>query len=201
MGGEAFCFKVCDPAGPDAAHYCEHIYDRIGCAYNAPNNAQNGTFEACLGDSQDFPGVYTSDGQGTFSMPLLPYKRIPTYLVYDAVVTYTQPAESLGAITTIPYTPNVPASSSCTTFQSAELYASAASWWNENVSSVSGVASAGSGSGSGASATRTSGASDSTSSSDASGAIGAHAALAGNGAGAGAAIAFMGMLAAAMIIM
>lgn len=68
MGGDAFCFKVCDPAGPRAAELCQHIFDRIGCAYNAPNNAQNGTFVACLGDNQDPPGVYTSDGQGEFNI-------------------------------------------------------------------------------------------------------------------------------------
>jgi len=103
MGGEQFCLKACDPAGPNAAHFCEHIYDRIGCAYNAPNNAQKGVFESCLGDNQDYPGVYTMNGQ---------------------VTTYTQPPESLGAIASMPYTATVPASSSCTTYQSAELYAS-----------------------------------------------------------------------------
>ena len=64
MGGSAFCFKVCDPAGAHAADYCQHIFDRIVCAYNAPNNAQNGTFEACLGENQDYPGIYTSNGAG-----------------------------------------------------------------------------------------------------------------------------------------
>ncbi|KAG6897268.1 hypothetical protein C0992_002920 [Termitomyces sp. T32_za158] len=102
MGGNAFCLKACDPAGPNAAKFCQHIYDRIGCAYNAPNNAQNGTFEACLGDNQDFPGIYT-DANG-------------------AVQTYTQPPEALGAISTMPYQPKVPASSSCTPYQSAQLY-------------------------------------------------------------------------------
>ncbi|KAG5722620.1 hypothetical protein E4T56_gene1355 [Termitomyces sp. T112] len=102
MGGNAFCLKACDPAGPNAAKFCQHIYDRIGCAYNAPNNAQNGTFEACLGDNQDFPGIYT-DAAGV-------------------VQTYTQPPEALGAISTMPYQPKVPASSSCTTYQSAQLY-------------------------------------------------------------------------------
>ncbi|KAG6877616.1 hypothetical protein C0993_005620 [Termitomyces sp. T159_Od127] len=94
--------QACDPAGPNAAKFCQHIFDRIGCAYNAPNNAQNGTFEACLGDNQDFPGVYT-DATG-------------------AVQTYTQPPEALGAISTMPYQPKVPASSSCTPYQSAQLY-------------------------------------------------------------------------------
>jgi len=107
MGGNAFCMKVCDPADPNAAHHCEHIYDRIGCAYNAPNNAQNGTFEVCKGDNADYPGVYT-DSAG-------------------AVQTYTQPAESLGPITTMPYQPKVPASSDCQTFTSSALYTALAS--------------------------------------------------------------------------
>jgi len=100
MGGNAFCLKACDPAGANAARYCEHIYDRIGCAYNAPNNAKNQVFESCDAENADYPGVYTSNGQ---------------------VVTYTQPPESLGAITTIPYTARVPSSSNCRTYTSAEL--------------------------------------------------------------------------------
>jgi hypothetical protein len=103
MGGNLFCFKICDPAGPNAADYCQHIYDRIGCAYNAPNNAQNGTFQSCEGANQDFPGVYT-DSAGK-------------------VQTYTQPPESLGAISTLPYTPKVPASSNCVTYTSSSIYA------------------------------------------------------------------------------
>jgi len=101
MGGNAFCFKACDPSKPNAADYCQHIYDRIGCAFNAPNNAKNGTFESCEGENQDFPGVYTQSGQ---------------------VMTYTQPPESLGPITTMPYTPRVPASSNCVTYTSSAIY-------------------------------------------------------------------------------
>jgi len=104
MGGSVFCFKICDPAGANAANYCQHIFDRIGCAYNAPNNAKNGTFESCQGDNQDFPGIYT-DSSGK-------------------IQTYTQPPESLGAISSIPYTPKVPASSNCVTYTSSVLYAS-----------------------------------------------------------------------------
>lgn len=79
-----FCIKVCDPAGAHAADFCQHIYgmtmisfplecmtdtrselDRIGCQYNAPAAYQDGVFEKCKGDDQDFPGVYTgSDGKG-----------------------------------------------------------------------------------------------------------------------------------------
>lgn len=134
MGGSQFCFKVCDPAGADAANYCQHIYDRIGCFYNAPNNAQNGTFESCLGDSQAFPGIYT-DSAG-------------------AVQTYTQPPESLGAISTMPYQPSVPPSSSCTTFSSAELFASLSAGTAAASATITGSAGA-SGTKSGASASAT----------------------------------------------
>jgi len=101
IGSNAFCFKACNPAGANAANYCQHIYDRIGCAYNAPNAAQDKIFESCDAENADFPGVYTSNGQ---------------------VVTYTQPPESLGAITTMPYTARVPSSSNCKTFTSGALY-------------------------------------------------------------------------------
>lgn len=64
MGSNVFCIKACDPAGADAAHYCEHVYDRIGCQYNAPAAYVDSVFESCEGENQDFPGVYTgSDGQ------------------------------------------------------------------------------------------------------------------------------------------
>lgn len=102
MGDNLFCLKACDPKGPNAAHYCEHVFDRIGCWYNAPAAYTDGEFSSCLGDSQDFPGVYTgADG---------------------VVSTFTQPPESLGPIATMPYTPKTPASSSCTTFSSAAIY-------------------------------------------------------------------------------
>jgi hypothetical protein len=102
IGSNQFCFKACDPAGPNDRRFCEHIFDRIGCAYNAPHNAQNGTFERCEGENQDFPGIYTVDGE---------------------VRTYTQPPEELGAISTMPYEPRVPASSNCVQFPSTALFA------------------------------------------------------------------------------
>lgn len=102
MGGNAFCLKACSPQSPLAARYCEHIFDRIGCAYNVPSNAQPGTFESCLGDNQDFPGIYT-DAAG-------------------ATQTYTQPPESLGPIGVVGYTARVPASSSCVQVESASVY-------------------------------------------------------------------------------
>ncbi|KAF8643147.1 hypothetical protein AX16_009191 [Volvariella volvacea WC 439] len=101
IGGNFFCFKACDPRGADDDRYCEHILDRIGCAYNVPNNAQNGTFEVCDGENQDFPGIYTVDG---------------------VEMTYSQPPESLGPITTMPYQPRVPATSNCVTYESESLF-------------------------------------------------------------------------------
>ncbi|KAH7926371.1 hypothetical protein BV22DRAFT_1063116 [Leucogyrophana mollusca] len=101
MGGNFFCIKVCDPAGSNQQALCQNIYDRLGCEYNAPNNAQDGTFEVCQGDDMSPVGVYTS---GT------------------ATMTYFQPPESLGPITSVPYTPVVPSSSNCVTYQSAQLF-------------------------------------------------------------------------------
>lgn len=94
--------KACDPAGPNAAHFCEHIYDRIGCQYNAPAAYVDGVFESCEGESQDYPGIYT-DASG-------------------AVQTYTQPPESLGAISTIAYTARMPKSSNCVPATSSAIY-------------------------------------------------------------------------------
>jgi hypothetical protein len=107
MGGGTFCLKACDPSKPNAAHYCEHVFDRIGCQYNAPAAYVDGVFLSCDGDDQDFPGIYT-DSAGV-------------------VQTYTQPPESLGPISTIPYTARIPASSNCQTFDSATLFAGAPS--------------------------------------------------------------------------
>lgn len=122
MGGGVFCLKACDPSLPDAPRFCEHVYDRIGCKYNAPAAYQDGVFLSCLGANQDFPGIYTgSDG---------------------VVSTYQQPAESLGAISTVPYEPKIPASSSCTTYTSAQLYANAPAATISGSASKSGATSA-----------------------------------------------------------
>jgi hypothetical protein len=181
-----FCFKACDPAGPNAAHYCEHIYDRIGCAYNAPNNAQDGVFERCEGDNQDFPGVYTVDGE---------------------VRTYTQPPESLGAISTMPYEPRVPASSNCVPFQSSALFVGLPTATGASTSPTAtgtGTGGAGpSGNGNGAATrTGTSGGAGSTESPNA--AVGVRAAVLRQGdAGgfAGAVIALAGVALTAMLVL
>ncbi len=93
--------KICNPTGTNPAGYCQHTLDRIGLTYNMPNQAQNGTFETCDTDPMDIPGVYTSGGQ---------------------TLSYAQPPESLGPITSIPYTARIPASSNCQTYQSTALY-------------------------------------------------------------------------------
>ncbi|KAI9511940.1 hypothetical protein F5148DRAFT_949796, partial [Russula earlei] len=100
-GGNVVGVKVCDPNGPNPAGYCQHTLDRIGLPYNMPNNAQNNVFESCDSDPMDIPGIYTVNGQTS---------------------SYAQPPESLGPITTIPYTPRVPSSSNCQTYQSTALY-------------------------------------------------------------------------------
>lgn len=102
IGSNFSCFKACDPKDPNDHNYCYNQLDRVGIEYVCPNAAQNGVFEVCEGDNQDFPGVYTTNG---------------------VVTSYTQPPESLGAITTMPYTPKVPASSNCVTYQSSDLFA------------------------------------------------------------------------------
>ena len=90
IGANLSCFKACDPKDPNAASYCYNRLDRVGINYVCPNAAQNGVFEYCDSENQDFVGVYTSDGQ---------------------TITYSQPPESLGPITSMPYTPRIPSSS------------------------------------------------------------------------------------------
>lgn len=101
MGGHIFCMKICDPHGHNQGQLCQNIYDRLGCEYNVPNNAKNGTFEVCDGEDMTAPGHYVSGGQ---------------------TMTYFQPPESMGPITTVPYTPAVPASSNCVSYHSTDLY-------------------------------------------------------------------------------
>lgn len=63
MSESGFCFRVCNPAGPRAWEYCQHIYDVMGCNWNMPGNYDVGSFDTCLGDSTEPMGVY---GSSTF---------------------------------------------------------------------------------------------------------------------------------------
>ncbi|KAG1727724.1 hypothetical protein EDB19DRAFT_1749350 [Suillus lakei] len=138
MGGNSFCMKVCDPAGQNQQALCQNIYDRLGCEYNAPNNAQKGVFEVCEGDDMSPVGVYTTGG---------------------ATSTYYQPAESLGPITTVPYTPTPAASSNCVTYSSTALYTSQPTPTGATASSgASGAKTTGSSTNSGSSPAQTGGA-------------------------------------------
>jgi len=134
VGGNLVGVKICNPSGSNPAGYCQHTLDRIGLAYNMPNQAKDGTFEVCDSDAMDIPGVYTSGGQ---------------------TLSYSQPAESLGPITSIPYTPRIPASSNCQTYQSSALYTDfvdlAAATGTASGSKATGTNGSGSGSRSGSS--------------------------------------------------
>ncbi|KAG2034999.1 hypothetical protein BDR03DRAFT_935025 [Suillus americanus] len=100
MGGNAFCITICDPASSSAnqSAYCQNIYDRLGCSYNMPNNAQTGVFEVCESDLKIPAGLYVTGG---------------------VTMTYSQP--NSGAADP-PYTAFTPASSNCVTYASASLY-------------------------------------------------------------------------------
>jgi len=55
MSDKEFCFRAC--VGPNAAKYCNHIYDLMGCYWNMPANYEPG-FENCDGDDGEPMGVY-----------------------------------------------------------------------------------------------------------------------------------------------
>ncbi|KAH8092633.1 hypothetical protein BXZ70DRAFT_950740 [Cristinia sonorae] len=101
IGSGHMCIKLCKPDSPNRRALCENRFDRIGLLYNCPNRAQTGVFEVCDSENQDPVGTYTSNGQ---------------------VMTYTQPPEELGPITTQPYDVRIPSSSNCKTFQSTDLF-------------------------------------------------------------------------------
>jgi len=104
IGDGMFCLKMCNPSDRDAPHLCNHIYDEIGCSYNALANygAINGTFTVCDSDDMADPGVFTTNGKAT---------------------TWTQPFS--GPIT-VPYTTTIPSSSNCHTYASTDLFAEVA---------------------------------------------------------------------------
>ncbi|KAF9068329.1 hypothetical protein BDP27DRAFT_1224439, partial [Rhodocollybia butyracea] len=106
IGSGQFCAKACDDTQPNSVALCQHIYDRVGCSYNAPNNAPNGTFQVCQGADMTPIGQYVSDGITT---------------------TWTQPSEETVPLGVIPYTPTPAASSNCVTYTSASLFTDLAS--------------------------------------------------------------------------
>ena len=137
--------KVCNPNGPNPSGYCQHTLDRIGIQYNMPNQAQNGTFEVCDTDAMAIPGEYVVNGQTS---------------------SYAQPAESI-PITSVPYTPTIPASSNCVTYQSSAIFSSFASLFPTTTGASSPT---GSGASKGASGSRTSSGSSASATSGSNGA-------------------------------
>jgi hypothetical protein len=112
IGNGQFCIKICKNDGVNPEGYCQHTLDRIGLGYNCPskftvggNAPADGSFEVCDSDLMTVPGVYVENGQ---------------------TLSYSQPPESLGAITSIPYQPSVVASSNCVTSASADLFGTGA---------------------------------------------------------------------------
>jgi hypothetical protein len=60
-----FCIRLCRP-GPDAAKWCQHIYDVMGCYWNEPGNYDNG-FDTCAANDVAEPmGIYRQ-GDGSLS--------------------------------------------------------------------------------------------------------------------------------------
>ena len=106
IGGGMFCLRICLD-GPNAPNLCNHIYDEIGCGFNAPANynAINGTFTACDTNNTVQIGQYVVDG-----------------------VTSTWTQGWTGTIS-VPYSASIPASSNCYTYSASELWPSAYSYY------------------------------------------------------------------------
>jgi len=60
-----FCIRACNPAGPNAAILCNHIYDTMGCEWNIPGDYGDG-IDSCKGDDTLPMGIYPN-GDGTSS--------------------------------------------------------------------------------------------------------------------------------------
>ncbi|KAM0748357.1 hypothetical protein T439DRAFT_382798 [Meredithblackwellia eburnea MCA 4105] len=118
VGGGVFCFKLCDPT-VTSPNYCQNVYDLIGCSYNMPASYAANEFTSCEGELQDVVGTYTSDGQ--------------TY-------TWSQPS-SLPATSTLPWTPRIPASSNCVTYQSSDIFPTSLLGYQSTGSAISTAAS------------------------------------------------------------
>ncbi|KAL8292610.1 hypothetical protein RQP46_001222 [Phenoliferia psychrophenolica] len=162
-------------------NFCENRYDLIGCNYNAPAAYAPGVFESCDGDVQSEVGTYTVGTQ---------------------TLTWSQPT-LLPATSTLPWTPFVPASSNCVTYQSSDLFPVASLGYQSNspliptaaaTTASSGSAASGrSGSGSASSPTKTGSSSTagSTSSTSKSGSSSISASLFGLAAVGAAAVAML----------
>ncbi|KAG8768476.1 hypothetical protein FRC16_007022, partial [Serendipita sp. 398] len=93
MSDSEYCIRVCKE-GPQAATWCQHVYDINGCRWNMPANYDAG-FETCQGDSGIPMGLYPQEDGST-----------STYQPRATPVPDAHPA---------------PASSGCQTFESTVI--------------------------------------------------------------------------------
>jgi len=98
MSISEYCIRICKP-GPNAADWCQHIYDVVGCKWVMPGNYDDG-FESCKGDSGTPPGLYPQPDGST-----------STFHQGDPATPDPHPA---------------PSSSACQTYQSTQLFAATA---------------------------------------------------------------------------
>jgi len=126
IGGGMFCLKMCNPDDPNGPALCNHIYDEIGCTFNAIADypAINGSFTVCDSDDMAPPGVFTN-AQGQTS-------------------TWVQPFTGTFSV---PYTTSSLASSNCQTYASTDLFAAAATAFPSSATAVSAGATGTAGSG------------------------------------------------------
>ncbi|GAA5980716.1 hypothetical protein JCM5350_006362 [Sporobolomyces pararoseus] len=175
IGTGEFCLKLCDPS-VTSPNYCENKFDLIGCAYNMPASYEDNVFLDCDSDLQEVVGTYVSGGQ---------------------TLTWSQPS-SLPADSTLPWTPSIPATSNCKTYQSTDIFPTSLLGYQTSGLSTS------------ASATSTASSSDKRSSAGASRSAASGAAATSAGASAGSssttnkngavAVAASGLLALASIV-
>ncbi|KAG0658039.1 hypothetical protein C6P46_006100 [Rhodotorula mucilaginosa] len=134
VGSGVFCWKSCFDSSQVGA--CQNRFDLLGCAYNMPAAYEDGVFLDCDGEVQDIVGTYTgADGKTS---------------------TWSQP-ESLPATSTLPWTPRIPASSNCKTYQSTDIFAAATSSAASSSATKSASGSSAAATGSAASASRSGG--------------------------------------------
>ena len=91
---------------------------------NAPAAYRNGTFDSCLGDDQLPPGVYIENGQRrTWTQP---GEGTPVGQYVAKAIMWECDLNLTCARHRLPYSVFTPASSSCTTYRSEEIFATAA---------------------------------------------------------------------------
>lgn len=162
---------------------CENKFDLLGCAYNMPAAYEDGVFNECDSDLQSIVGTYVgTDGKTS---------------------TWSQP-ESLPATSTLPWTPVVPSSSNCRTYQSTDLFpASLLGYQSTAAAAASSTSAASSATSTGSAASSRSGASSAqvtgTGAAAAAQSSGGSTSGASHVVASGGALAFVGALVAALV--